>query len=393
VNEIVMPRIDAAMQSGRILEWLRKENDAVVKGEPIVLVEGEKTTFEIEAPGSGILLKIIGQSGSDIPVGEIVGILGEAGEKIPDQIGVQIHPLQPSPSQETSSPARQPELQSREIRASPAARALARQHGIDLAEVIGTGPHGRVQTEDVLKVVERKKTVPQMRAAVGLKVKETIPLEGIRKTVAERLAYSFRSTVPVMVTMEADMEALKEARDKTGETVSVTTFVVKAVALALRQHAILNSSLEDDSIKVYDDINIAVAIDTPRGLTAPVIFGPEKLSLAAISKRISDLREMAISGTLSIHELTGGTFTVTNLGSEGVELFAPIINPPQAAILAVGQTIRKPVALGESIKIRPRAILSLIFDHRIIDGVPAAKFLNNVRGLLENPRSLMEQSG
>src|SRR5208337_807248 len=165
-------------------EWLRKENDAVVKGEPIVLVEGEKTTFEIEAPGSGILLKIIGQSGSDIPVGEIVGILGEAGEKIPDQIGVQIHPLQPSPSQETSSPARQPELQSREIRASPAARALARQHGIDLAEVIGTGPHGRVQTEDVLKVVERKKTVPQMRAAVGLKVKETIPLEGIRKTVA-----------------------------------------------------------------------------------------------------------------------------------------------------------------------------------------------------------------
>jgi len=391
VHDVLMPRIDAAMQSGKIVEWLRKPDAKVAKGEPILLVEGEKTTFEIESPMSGVLMKILSEPGTEVPVGQVVAIIGEPGEKMPEASVVPVAG-ESGRVQETVPSTMQTEMVGlREIRSSPAARALARQKGLDLAKVKGTGPRGRILIEDVLNA-EKATSTPAEKLGKNIRVKEVIPLEGIRKAVAERLAYSFHTTVPVLITTEVDLEAVEQACQQAEVHVSITAFIVKATARALRQHMLLNSSFDSAGIKVYDDINIAVAVHTPAGLTAPVIFGPEELDLAAISKRISELRDMAVSGKLTINELTAGTFTVTNLGGEGVELFAPIINPPQTAILAVGKATKKAVVVEDSVAIRVRATLSLIFDHRVVDGVPAAKFLVEVKRLLENPDSLTEQA-
>lgn len=393
MHDIAMPRIDAAMQSGKIIEWLRKEGEKVVKGEQVVRVEGEKTTFEVEAPASGVLRSILLRAGSEALVGGVLGIIGEPEEEVPAHYAKASSSLTPPAVQIAGQVAPQKEEPlRREVRASPAARALARKHGIDPAQVKGTGVGGRIQAEDVLKVLGREESSTLERLGTTPRVKEIIPLQGIRKTVAERLSYSFHTTVPVLLTTEVDLETLQEGRKQIGSKVSVTAFVVKAAARALREHLILNSSLDENKIKIYDDINVAVAIHVPEGLTAPTIVGPENMSLTAISEKIADLRERAASGKLRIDEVTGGTFTVTNLGSEGIDIFAPIINPPQAAILAVGQLTRKPVIVGDSVAARSRATLSLIYDHRVTDGVPAAQFLAQVKWLLENPDSLMQSA-
>jgi len=373
------------MQSAKIVQWLKKADDSVLKGEAIAVAEGEKTTFEIESPDSGVLRRILCDEGSDVAVGEFIAIVASPGEELPGEYS-SLRPSQvtrqeslgETPGAETTSP--------REITASPAARALARKHGIDLARVKGTGRNGRIQTDDVQGAIEN---LPRTREEPP-KVRETIPLTGVRKTVAERLSYSFHTTIPVLLTVEVDVDALEELRKK--NALSVTAFVVKAAAMALRDHPNLNSTITNDAITIYDDINISVAINTPDGLVAPMIEYAEKKTVAEISTRISELRNVALAGKLTLRELTGGTFTVTNLGAEGVELFAPIINPPQAAILALGRAVRKPVVVGESICIGTRATLSLIFDHRITDGVPAARFLARVKTLLENPEPLLDLS-
>jgi pyruvate dehydrogenase E2 component (dihydrolipoamide acetyltransferase) len=392
VLEVTMPRVDVMMQSGRIVQWLKVEGENVQKAEPLVLVEAEKTTFEVEAQESGVLRKILKGQEEDVPVGEALALIGSPDEAIPGGYTTKAVTPEAKPSIEKPSLPGQEGKQppSKEIMASPAARSLARQRGIHLTEVKGTGRGGSIRLEDVQKSAELLQALPSEMAGTTLRIKETVPLTGIRKTVAERLSHSFHTAVPAMLTTEVDFETLEETRKKIGSTVSLTAFVVKSVATSLREHLILNSSLEGERIVVYDDINIAVAVNTPSGLTAPVVFEAERKSLGEITKDIADLRERAHSGRLNIKELTGGTFTVTNLGAEGIEVFAPIINPPQAAILAMGRASKKPVAVGNSVQIRSRATLSLVFDHRVTDGVPAAQFLAHVKQLLENPVLLNE---
>jgi pyruvate dehydrogenase E2 component (dihydrolipoamide acetyltransferase) len=387
MHEVVMPRMDVTMQSGKIVQWLKKKDQTVTKGEPIVVVEGEKTTFEIESPDSGVLKWILHEEGSDVTVGVTIALVGAQGEEVPDRYKAKPPPdTQLIKAEPVAADTLTERMISQQVIASPAARSLARKHGIDLTQVKGTGRNGRIQAEDVLMAVESRSADGERST---LKVREVIQLKGIRKAVADRLLYSFHTTVPVLLTTEADFEALEETRKKT-PSVSVTAFVVKAVAKALREHLIMNSSIEKDQVTVYDDINVAVAINTPDGLVAPVIEGAENKHLGEVSESISHLKDAALSGRLAVHELTSGTFTVTNLGGEGVELFAPIINPPQAAILALGRSIKKPVAVGDSVCIRPRAVMSLIFDHRVTDGVPAAKFLAHVKRLLEDPQCLLD---
>jgi pyruvate dehydrogenase E2 component (dihydrolipoamide acetyltransferase) len=386
MHEVLMPRIDVLMQSGKIVQWIKNEGESVSKSEPIVLIEAEKTTFEIEAQESGVIIKVLREQGEDVPVGEALALVGSLSEKIPDRY------TKTSTSEHIvvkDRPSEQPTV-SQEIRASPAARSFAREHGIDLATVEGTGRGGRIQVEDVERAFELLKATPSESVGAALRIKEKVTLGGIRKAVAERLSHSFHTSVPVLITTEVDFEALEDARKKFEPAVSVTAFLVKSVASSLRDHLILNSSLEGNVVTVYDDINIAVAIDTPEGLTAPVVFEPEHKSVAEISEDISHLKHKASSGRLTIQELTAGTFTVTNLGGQGIEIFAPIINPPQAAILAMGRASKKPVAVNDSVQIRSQATLSLIFDHRIIDGVPAAKFLAHVKQMLENPNHFID---
>jgi pyruvate dehydrogenase E2 component (dihydrolipoamide acetyltransferase) len=259
--------------------------------------------------------------------------------------------------------------------ASPAAKRLAREHGIDLTQVKGSGPEGRIVEEDVQTLVQQvSQTTPR--------VKEILPLIGIKKITAERVSRSFRTAPHSTVVMEVDMTNATKLRGE--KQISYTELLVKAVAEALKRHPLLNSTLTDDEkIKVYEDINVGVAVATEQGLVVPVIHSADKMSLEEIAAKLRDSAEKARDGKLAKEDVNGGTFTITNLGMFGVDLFMPIINPPEAAILAVGRIRDKPVAEGKEILIKPVMTLSLAYDHRIVDGAPAAEFLQEIKKTLE----------
>jgi pyruvate dehydrogenase E2 component (dihydrolipoamide acetyltransferase) len=381
------------MQSGRIIEWLKKEGDHVEKDVPIVRIEGEKTTFEVNAPETGVVRKVLFESGMDVEVGQTIALVGDPNEPLPIEAEAQVT-AKPVAVQEAtlSLVSRVPEPS-----ASPVARKMAREAGIDIGTIKGSGPGGRIVREDVQKAVEQMKTQPRTVAASGqearyVPIARTIKMAGKRKATAERLSYGFHTTVPVTITMETRMEAVLEHRrdlqKRSDEEISITAYVVKATAKALEDHQIINSSLEGDELRIYGDINIAVAINTPDGLVAPAIPRTNMKSVPEISRGIRDLSELAMQNKLTVSDLTGGTFTVTNLGGYGVDLFAPVINPPQCAILGFGRTAEKPIIVERQVRAASITTLSLVFDHRIVDGVPAAQFLQRVKELLENPKML-----
>ena len=392
--KVAMPRLDPGMQSGKIVEWLKKEGDHVEKDVPIVRIEGEKTTFEVNSPGAGVLRKVLFKQGTDVPVGQTIALVGEPNEPL----------LLDAESQQTPEPTMGQQTivvpaisRAQERSASPVARKMAREAGIDLSSIKGSGPGGRIVREDVQKAIEQMKTRPEAVAvsaqeARTVPIAKTIKLAGKRKATAERLSYGFHTTVPVTITMDARMEAVlnqrKDLHSRTGEEISITAYVVKAAAKALEDHQMINSSLEGDELQVYGDINIAVAINTPDGLVAPVLPQTNKKSVSEISRSIRDLTERSTRNKLVVSDLTGGTFTVTNLGGYGVELFAPVINPPQCAILGFGRTSERPVVIEKQVQVASVTTLSLVFDHRIVDGVPAAQFLQRVKELLEDPKKL-----
>jgi len=388
-----MPRLDPAMQSGKIIKWLKREGDRIEKDAPVVTIEGEKTTFEVNSPGAGVIRKLLFEQGSDVQVGQAMALVGEPNEPLPPEAAELETPKLPvapeAPAATRVAPVHEPP-------ASPVARKMAREAGIDLSKIIGSGPGGRIVREDVQKAIEQAKgrlepvAVPAQVRFVP--VATAMKLSGKRKATAERLSYGFHTAVPVTITMETQTRAVldrrKQLHSRTGEEISVTAYVVKAAAKALEEHPLLNSSLDGEELRVYGDINVAVAINTPDGLVAPVIPKTNKKSVLDISREIRDLTERAMQNSLSISDLTGGTFTVTNLGGYGVDLFAPVINPPQCAILGYGRTSEKPVAVGKEVRVVPMTTLSLVFDHRIVDGVPAAQFLQRVKELLEDPTKL-----
>jgi len=382
-----MPRLDPGMQSGKIVEWLKKEGETVRKGEPILVVEGEKTTFEVEAPESGLLTKIIADIGTEVQVAQPIAVIGTPGASAPGTAPMRVaaeRPPLPTASTGYGAP-------SDRVVASPAARRLAQEYGVNLTSVKGTGPAGRITREDILAAKDAGQPTTQATQTVSkmpqAQVLKRVKLSGVRKVVAERLSYSARTVVPVTITLEADATKLMAMKERQSH-IGFTAFSVKAVAKALRSHPEVNSTIENDEVTTYSDVNVAVAINTEQGLIAPVIRNADKLSLQDISSTIEDLARKATENTLGIENLTGGTFTVTNLGAYDVESFAPIINPPQCAILGLGRIGYKPCAHGKDVVARPSTLLTLVFDHRIIDGVPAAKFLRDVKRNLEDPEEL-----
>ena len=382
------------MQSGKIVEWLKREGDHVEKDVPIVRIEGEKTTFEVNSPGEGVVRRVLFEPGADVQVGQTIALVGEPSEPL----SVEAEPkgtAEPAMAQQPTSAPVVSRVQG--LSASPVARKMAREAGIDLSEIRGSGPGGRIVREDVQKAIERMKRQPEAAAVTvqevrAVPVARAIKLAGKRKATAERLSYGFHTTVPVTITMETRMEAILEQRKalqtRTGEDISVTAYVVKAAAKALEDHQMINSSLEGDELRVYGDINVAVAINTPDGLVAPVIPQTNKKSLSEISRGIRDLTDRAMQNKLTVSDLTGGTFTVTNLGGYGVDLFAPVINPPQCAILGFGRTSERPVVIENQVRAASVTTISLVFDHRIVDGVPAAQFLQRIKELLEDAKKL-----
>jgi len=331
MHKIYVPRIDPAIETAKI-HWEKKEGDEVEKDEVLLVAEGEKTTFEVQSPAKGVLHKILYPSDTDVAVGDVIGIISEPGEKIEE------------------------EFEPRE------------------------------------KVNEEKEPEEMVETEEKRKIAEVIQLAGIRKTIAERLSYTQKTTPTAKLILEVNMERLvkyrNELNEKHGKKLSFTAFLAKATAKALSRHRILNSTLRDEKITVFEDINISVAIDTKNGLVTPAVLNTDKKAITQISDEIVELAEKARSGELDLKELVSGTFTVTNLGGFDVQTFIPLINPPQAAIIGVGKTVEKPVVFDEGIVIKPIANVTLVFDHRIIDGVPASRFLKEIKEILENPKTI-----
>jgi pyruvate dehydrogenase E2 component (dihydrolipoamide acetyltransferase) len=382
-TKIVMPKFSDTMIEGTIVKWLKKEGEIIKKGEPLVEVMGDKLTYEVEAPTSGVLLKVLAPEESVVPVNHVIAIIGEHSEELYE---MEIPKKVKEESKEQAMPkkAKVKKIEP-QVRASPAAKRLAREYNIDLMQVKGTGFEGRITEEDVKKFVEESK--------VMRRVKEIIPLIGVRKVIAERMLHSARKAPHVTLMMEVDGSEIVKLRQeflkKTDVQVSYTDILVKAVAKALEEYPILNSTLENGQIKIFEDINIGVAVNTERGLVVPVVHNANKKSLIEIASILTKLIEKARKGILAETDLTGGTFTISNLGMLGVDAFTPIINPPECAILGVGRLTEKPVAAGGKIDVRPIISLCLSIDHRIVDGYPAAQFLGRLKTILENPTILL----
>ena len=373
----MMPRLSLTMKEGTVVQWFKKEGDMVKKGEPLVEVLSEKATYEVEAPASGVLRKILAQEGTDVPVAGTLGIITAPDEELPE-IEAIAAATRVKAEEAVVVPERKPDERIEErIIASPAAKRLAREHGVDLTQVRGTGPEGRIVEEDVRSLIEEVKITPRVR--------EVIPLTGMKKTAAERVSLSARTAPQSTITMEVDMSNAVKLRERVH--VSYTDMLVKTVAKASAEHPIMNSTLEKGKIKVFADINVGVAVATERGLIVPVIHNADKKTLEDIALVSKELIEKAKQGRLTKEELTGGTFTITNLGMYGVDVFTPIVNPPETAILGVGRVVERPVVEDKKMVVRPVMRLSLTFDHRVVDGAPAAQFLQKIKNFLENPKA------
>jgi len=375
VTKVVMPRLSLTMKAGTVVTWFKKEGEAVKRGDPLVEVLSEKVTYDVEAPSSGILRKIVETEGADVLVAGILGIIAEPNEQLPETDEAAVSPT--SERIDAATPPLKKEMV-KEVRervlASPAAKRLAREHDVDIMEVKGSSPRGRIVEADVRQYLEEKEVhAPRVR--------EVVHLTGIRRTTAERVSLSARTAPHSTVTMEVDMSSAVRLREKA--QVSHTDILVKAVAHALEEHRSLNSTLKGEQIKIYEDINLGVAVATEKGLVVPVIKKANTKSLVQVASTLRGLVEKAREGRLTKEELAGGTFTITNLGMYGVEVFIPIINPPEAAILGVGKITQKPVTRNSKIEVKPMMYLSLSYDHRIVDGAPAAKFLQRVKQILE----------
>ncbi len=389
-----MPRIDPGMQTGFLVQWLKQEGDHIEKGEPLAIGEGEKTTFDIVAPESGILRRQLYPPKAEVQVTETIALIGEANEDIPPQASGLAAKLPSQASAPTNlKKSNQEELQS----VSPAARRIVREKNIDLSGVTGTGPGGRVTSEDVLKLAS--KTVASITSVTPdqnlPRVKTENRLTPTRQTIGERLSYSQRTVAAATIMMDVAMEALltlKERLASNNRNVSTTAIIVKALAEALSEDSTFNSSLEGELLRIYIDINVAVAIEAPDGLVAPVISHANDKTLEKITEEIDMLTDRARSRKLSISDLIGSTATVSNLGPQGVDSFVPIINPPNTIILGVGSIKRRPIVVGDSLLAESISIFTLVFDHRVGDGVAAARMLGRIKQLLENPELLAEKT-
>ena len=397
--KVVMPQFDETMRSGKIIAWMKKEGERVDKDKPIVQVETEKLTVEIEAHENGILAKILAKEGDEIPILQTIAIITMPEESLEvDSLSREIGFPQAERKTEEPQEARtdmleEPEKVNARLPISPLARKLAREHGIDLAKIKGSGPGGRISREDVMREIGEGPTT----APTELQHAKVIQISKMRKAIAERMSYSAKTAPQVTVTVEADMSEIVRLRERilpdieaeTGIRLSYTDLLVKAAAVALRQEPILNSRLDGDLIRLIEQINIGVAVEVPEGLIVPVVRDADKKTLAQIARSTKQLIDGARDGKLSSSELTGGTFTITNLGPYGVDVFTPLINPPETAILGVGKIADKPVVLDGKVDIRPTMYLSLSFDHRVIDGALAARFLQRMTQILEHPSSLI----
>jgi pyruvate dehydrogenase E2 component (dihydrolipoamide acetyltransferase) len=383
--QITVPRLGWNMEQGVFVGWLEADGAAVRAGQPLYTLESEKATEDVENFDEGILhIPADGpHKGDALAVGTVIGFVLQPGEPLPTtrQPAAAPRPCEPTAA-ETRASTR--EIPTREhLASSPRARRTAANLGIDWKDATGTGRAGRIRERDVLALAALRPDAPP-----------TAPVNSTRRIIAERMLTSHHSTAPVTLTTTIDATNLVNFRERWKESTNgdlvptYTDLFVKLTALALEKHPLLNARWENDRIISSEKINIGIAVDTDAGLVVPVVRDVPLLSLKDLSSRARDLIERARQRKLSASELQGGTFTVTSLGSLGIDAFTPIINHPECAILGIGRIRRCPVVFEEQIAIRDQVTLSLTFDHRIIDGAPAARFLQTLSAAVENLRGL-----
>lgn len=449
---IIMPKFEMAQESGKVAHWLKRAGDLVSKGEAILEVETDKINMELEAPASGTLMAITAHAGESVPIGTVIAQILLPGEAMPAAAAPTVPPvapvanapdepaprltpvarrmatthgldphtlqanggritksavaqrLQPPSPAETASPA--------QVRAVPAARRLARELGVDLQQVAGTGPDGRIQSSDVQLAATSTPAValPAPVSSVPTEplapapplrddqpaIRRRVPLTAMRRTIAERLTTSWRDIPQFTVRMDVEMTRAQQVIDEVrsvlgdGPRVTLTALLVKACGWALARHPQINASYQPDGVVEWADINIGVAVAVAAGLVVPVIRQVDRLPLLSIATELQTLGERAHAGKLTPADLRSGTFTISNLGMLGVESFTAIINPPQAAILAVGKTVKRLVVTeDDQTVIKPLATFTLTADHRVVDGANAAHFLAAVRQAVEKPGVLL----
>ncbi len=407
MHEVIMPKLGLTMESGKIEKWHKKEGDKVKAGEVLFEVMTDKVTIEVESYNSGILRKILRVEGEEVPVTEVVAYIGEEDEEIPqaesELVAGDKKKVEVKKAEEAAERVKEVSGISGEgAKISPLARKTAKEIGIDYKseKIVGSGPGGRIVKEDIIAYSKKKEEAPGGKAAptgAEITIKSSGPLEGIKKVIAERMSYS-RSNIPHLVlNVKADATQLIALREKFKEKVlkrygikiTYTDFILKSTAVALRENLEVNSTFSDGNYIIYDDVNVGVAVALEGGLIVPIIFNCDRLKITDIAKKRIELVGKAREGRLSLEEISNGTFTVTNLGMYGIRSFSPIINPPQAAILAVGEIYTEPAIVNGKIKPESFIDLSVSCDHRIIDGIVGAKFLRRIAELIENPAELV----
>ncbi|MEX0647087.1 MAG: pyruvate dehydrogenase complex dihydrolipoamide acetyltransferase [Balneolaceae bacterium] len=404
--KIEMPKLSDTMEEGVIAKWNVKEGDKVESGDVIAEVDTDKATMEVEAFDPGTVLKVMAEEGEAIPLGGLIAIIGEEGEDISDLLegadnkaGASKPEAEEAPAQkeekksekEESKEAKPAESKNGRIKASPLARKMAEEKGIDLASVDGSGPEGRIIKKDI----EEYQPGAAARGAVGFEAAESeeIKISQMRKTIARRLSESKFSSPHFYETIDIDMEEAVKARAGLNEMsdvkISFNDIVVKACAVALRRHPDVNSSWLDNIIRQHGDVHVAVAVAIDEGLMTPVIKHTDKKNLRQISAETRELAGLARDRKLQPEQMEGSTFTISNLGMFGIEEFTAIINPPNACILAVGAIRDVPVVNNGEVVPGKRMKVTMSSDHRIVDGAKAAQFLNTLRQLLENPLAML----
>ena len=429
ITEIVLLQLGETMDEATIASWNKREGDRVAKGEALCSVETDKAVLDIEAPRDGYLVRIVAPAGATVPVLKVIGYVGDSATEAvgggpagdaPKANGAPMEadltPLPPFPAGEGGD---EPADAGRPVFVTPAAKRVAREHGIDAKALLGTGPGGRVVEADVWKHVKTREAAAKAPVAVaaptnGGQVEPEIvaapvaaaestdeydlqPLSKIRRIIAEKLSRSYREAVHVTLDCEVDMAEAAKLRAQVelewlarhGVKVTYTDLIVRAIAKALTEHRALNATFTSEGIRLHKRVNVGVAMAIPGGLVVPVVRDADSRPLLEIARTIRQMTERARAGQIAPDDMRGGTFTISNMGTMGIDHFTPIINGGEGAILGVGRVAEKPVVRDGQIVARPMMALSLTFDHRGVDGSGAAAFLGRVRQILENPYLLL----
>jgi pyruvate dehydrogenase E2 component (dihydrolipoamide acetyltransferase) len=411
-SQVTLPRLGQGMESGTIVRWLKSEGEKVEKGDPLYELDTEKVTQEVEADSSGVLLKILAGEGEEIEVGKAIAVIGEEGEEVAEAKAEAEEPTEvteeepaeegePAPEREEerergrgAAPEGPTEPEQRDnggrVKASPLARRIAKERGIDLAQLRGTGPEGRIVAEDVERVGASPAKAAPTAAPLSGEV-ETVKLNQMRKTIARRMTEAWQAPA-FQISMSADMsasirlrEALLERVEEGGVRPTYSDILTKVVAVALMRHRDMNAHFAGDEVRLFPTANVGIAVAIPHGLVVPVIPSCEAKSIPEIAAARADVVARTRAGKLKTEDLENGTFTISNLGMYGVERFTAVLNPPQAGILAVGAIEERPVVVEGDLEIQPRMDLTLTVDHRSVDGATASEFLRTVKSFLEEP--------